>query len=119
LDNLDHIENLIVEKSEGYFNDPDSRENLHVTIRIASDFYQFLLRFDDQPPRREVDYIMGTIRSGFDWFFALAFDCGPVTGSENWKFVEDFAGNFPTLRAEFMGRFGRLARDSELSAEKP
>jgi hypothetical protein len=118
LNSSDHVKNRIVENSEEYFDDPESRENLHVAIRIASEFYQFLLRFDDQPPRKEVDYMMGTIRSGFDWFFALAFDCGPVTGSENWKFLTDFKGEFPALRAEFMSRFECLARDPELSAEK-
>jgi hypothetical protein len=118
LNSLDRVENLIVENSEGYFDDPKSRENLQITICIASDFYQFLLRFDDQPPRREVDYMMGTIRSGFDWFFALAFDCGPVTGNENWKFLTDFKGEFPALRAEFMTRFECLASDPELSVQK-
>jgi hypothetical protein len=41
-----------------------------------------------------------------------------VTGSENWRFKENFDGNFPALRAEFLGNYERLASDPELSAEK-
>ena len=118
MNSLDRVENLIVANTEGYFDGPENRESLHITIRIGSDFYQFLLRFDDQPPGDEVDYMMGTIRSGFDWFFALAFHCGAVTGSRNWKFLTDFKGKFPALRAEFMTRFECLASEPELSAER-
>jgi hypothetical protein len=118
VNSLDHVENLIVEKTEGEFDDPDKRENLHIPIRIASDFYKFLLRFEDRPPAGEIDYMVGTIRSGFDWFFALAYWCGMVTGSENWRFKGNFDGKFPALRSEFLSSYERLASDPELSAEK-
>jgi hypothetical protein len=118
VNSLDHVENLIVDKAEGCFDDSNSRENLHIPLRIASDFYKFLVKFGDQPPVGEVDYMMGTIRSGFDWFFALAYQCGVVTGSENWRFSKDFDGSFPALRAEFVSSYDRLAKDPGPSAEK-
>jgi hypothetical protein len=50
---IERIEDPIVAASEGFLDEPDIRENLHVTIRIARDFYDFLVKFGDRPPAKE------------------------------------------------------------------
>jgi hypothetical protein len=42
MDSVAQIEDVIVRGAEGFFDDADDREDLHVTIRIAHDFYKFL-----------------------------------------------------------------------------
>ena len=87
MDLADHIEDRIVAGSEGFFDIPLLRENLHVTIRITRDFYDFLVRFGEKPPAEEIDYVMGTISSGIESFFLLAYDCRSINkGSKAWNF---------------------------------
>jgi hypothetical protein len=107
---VERIEELIVAASDGYFDDEGIRSDLHVTIRIANDFYDFLVKFGDSPEAYDIDYMMGTIRSGIDEFFLLAYICrslfdegfwtGAIDQQVHWKAAE--------LRIEFMRRFEHL-----------
>ncbi len=116
MDTVERIERLIVAGSEGFFAEPDIREDLHVTIRIARDFYDFLVKSGDQPPAKEIDYVMGTIRSGMDEVFALAYLCGTISGSETWSFDRHVHWDFPALRQSFLRGFEHLAGSSDVSA---
>jgi hypothetical protein len=103
----DHIEELIVKDSEGYFDDD---EDLHVTIRIAEDFYNFLQRFGDTPPPEEITYVSDTIRSGMDALFLLAQSCRAInTPDETWHFAPHRNWNFVGMRQAFLQGFERLA----------
>jgi hypothetical protein len=50
--------------TDGFFDEVDIRECLHVTVRIANDFYAFLIRFGETPCRR------GYLCDGYDkvWY---------------------------------------------------
>jgi hypothetical protein len=87
MDLVKRIEEQIVAGSEGFFDEPEIRKNLHVTIRIAGDFYNFLVKSGENPPAAEVTYVSDTIRSGMDEFFALAYICKVIdTGRDTWAF---------------------------------
>lgn len=112
MDLVKRIEELIVAGSEGCFGGfdvPELREDLHVTIRIARDFHDFLVKFGEKPPAEEIDYVMGTIRSGMDEFFLLAYNCRSINTSETWGFDPHVHWDFPALRERFMRGFEHLA----------
>ena len=117
MDTVDRIEELIVAGSESFFAESAIREDLHVTIRIAKDFYDFLVKSGEQPPSKEVAYVTDTIRSGMDQFFALAYLCRVInTGPEAWSFDPHAQWNFPALREKFMHGFEQLARTPDVNA---
>jgi hypothetical protein len=76
VDSVDPIEDLIVVGSEAFFDEADIRETLHASI--TSDFYDFLVKFGEKPAAQEIDYLVGTIRSGMEEFFALAYLCRAI-----------------------------------------
>jgi hypothetical protein len=113
---IERIEDPIVAGSEGFLDEPDIREDLHVTIRIARDFYDFLVKFGDRPPAKEVAYVTDTIRSGMDEFFALAYLCRVInTGTDTWSFDPHVPWDFSALREKFLRDFERLAGSPEMS----
>ncbi len=110
MDLVEQIESFIKKDTDDFFEEPEIRDDLHVTIRIAKDFYDFLKRYDDNPPTTEIDYIMGTIRSGLDHFFSLAYICAIInTGSRAWSFDRQAQWDFVQLRNKFMRDFDSLA----------
>jgi hypothetical protein len=116
MDIVDRIEDPIVAGSEGFFDEADIRECLHITIRIAKDFYDFLVKFGERPPAKEIAYVMDTIRSGIDWFFRLADLCVIInTGRNTWKFDPHRHWDFPALREKFLGDFEDLAESPDIS----
>jgi hypothetical protein len=116
MDTVKRIEDPIVAGSEGFFDEVDIRECLHVTVRIANDFYAFLIKFGETPPAEEVTYVMDTIRSGTDWFFRLADLCAIInTGRDTWNFDPHLHWDFPALREKFLRNFEHLAGSSDMS----
>jgi hypothetical protein len=92
------------------------RENLHVTIRIARDFYDFLVKYGESSNGEQIDYMAGTIRSGIDEFYLLAYGCRSIVrNNETWKFDPLEHGGFPVLRERFMRGFEHLD-DPEVGA---
>jgi len=51
------IEEAIVTGSEDFFDSPRDREALRVTVRIAQDFYNFLVDHGENPSASEVTYV--------------------------------------------------------------
>jgi hypothetical protein len=108
VNSIERIKELIVNGSDGYFDDEDIY--LHVTIRIAKDFYDFLVKFGDSPEPYDIDFMMGTIRSGIDEFFQLAYICRALFEKGFWAGVSDkqVSWNYPELRKDFMRLFEHL-----------
>ncbi|HZR30960.1 MAG TPA: hypothetical protein VFA76_03785 [Terriglobales bacterium] len=117
MDSVSRIEELILGGSEGFFDEPNTREDLHVTVRIARDVYDFLKRYGENPSAKEIDYITGTIRSGVDELFALAYQCVTInTGRDSWSFDSHVHWDFPALRERFLRDFEHLSESREASA---
>jgi hypothetical protein len=111
------IEDFILAGSEGFFDEGEIKEDLHVTIRIAGAFYEFLLKSGDQPSTKEIAYVTDTIRSGIDEFFALAYICRLIdTRPDTWSFDPNLQWNFADLREKFLCGFEQLAKASEATA---
>jgi len=112
---VEQIEDAIVAGSDLH---ETYREDLHVTIRIAGDFYDFLVKYGESPNGEQIDNMVGTIRSGMDEFYLLAYGCRSlVRDNEAWKFDPHEHWDFPALRERFMRGFEHLA-DPDVSAAK-
>ena len=110
MDSVAQIEDAIVRGAAGFFDDADDREDLHVTIRIADDFYKFLQNCGERPRPRDIQYVMDTVRSGIDSFFALAHDCAIInTPKSSWDVDVPTRCEFALLREDFIRRFEGLA----------
>lgn len=113
MQSIDDMKGMILRDSHGFLNEEDL-ETLHVTIRIARDFNDFLEKFEDNPPPGEIVYISDTIRSGIDEFFTLAQTCGVVDIEDRrWRFDPHLHSDYHSLRREFLDRFKRLSQSSE------
>lgn len=117
MDLVKRIEDRIVAGSEDFFDEPAIREDLHVTIRIAGDFYTFLVKSGETPSLGEVTYVSDTIRSGMDEFFALAYICKVInTERDTWAFDPHVRWDFPALREKFLRGFEQLAESPDANA---
>ena len=88
-----------------------------MTIRIAANFYDFLIKYGESPNGEQIDYMAGTIRSGIDEFYLLAYGCRSIVReSEAWKIDPRECWNFPALREKFMRAFEYLA-DRDVNAD--
>jgi hypothetical protein len=103
------IEDRMVAASEDLYDTPGARMDLHVTIRIACDFHQFLLNHGETPSDLDADYVMGTIRSGMDQYFSLAQSASIIgDGLARWNFDQQVIASFPELRNACLLRFQEL-----------
>jgi hypothetical protein len=103
------IEDRMVAGSEDLYDSPGARMDLHVTIRIACDFYQFLLDHGETPSDLDADYVMGTIRSGMDQYFSLARSASVISHEfARWNFDQQAISTFPELRGACLRRFQEL-----------
>jgi hypothetical protein len=129
MDRVEQIEDAIVSGAEGYFDDANIREDLrgystaradlHVSIRIANDFYAFLVQHGESPDTEHIDYMAGTIRSGIDEFYLLAYACRSIVrDNETWKFDPHERWDFPVLRERFMRGFEHLADPDVSTADR-
>jgi hypothetical protein len=95
------------------------RGDLHVTVRIAGDFYDFLVEYGESPNGKQIDYISATIRSGIDEFYLLAYGCRSIVrDNETWKFDPHQHWDFPLLRERFMRGFEHLADPDVSTADR-
>ena len=100
-------------QDEGLFDDePEDLEALRVTVRIAADFHEFLTKWDDKPPDIEIDYIVGTIRAGIDFFFSISSLYRILdTSRAKRTFAWDVTSNFADMRRSFLSLFSTLASE--------
>jgi hypothetical protein len=110
MNQVEQIEDSIVAGCRGFFDDAETRAELRVTIRIAKAFYDFLVKFGESPDAGEIDYMMGTIRSGIDEFFLLAYGCRSLVETRWTKSLDmDAPWDFPSLRERFLRYFDQLS----------
>lgn len=99
--------------SEGFFDDPKENENLQITVRIACEFFVFLRQSKDVPDVDEAEYMAGTIRSGMDWFFALAHTGGSLLGLKLQSgFGPKLPSTFNELKASYDSIFHQVLESS-------
>jgi hypothetical protein len=105
----DRIKAIILRESEGLFDDPDEKDDLQITVRIACEFYVFLQQSNDPPEFSEADYMAGTIRSGLDWFFSMA-ETGRVLTGLNLRtgFGPELPSSFSELKASYESVFQQV-----------
>jgi hypothetical protein len=117
MNTVDEIEEQIVRGSDGFFEDEDIRENLHVTIGIAGAFYNFLVEHGERPAADDIDEIMGIIRLGMDHFFSLAHFCKIIDMEKDSRSMERFLHwDFRALRETFVRGYERFAGCPDISA---
>jgi len=109
MDLVEQIRDLILNESEGDL--ASSKEDLHVTIRIARDFHDYLKQYEEPPHPNDTCYMLGTIRSGIDSLFLLIRSCVYYDDEEKWggAFNPLRSWSYPELRKEFLARFEMLA----------
>ncbi len=112
------IEDRIMAATEDLFESEKQREFLHISIRVSCDFHKFLLDFGDEPPRYEAEYVAGTIRSGIDWSYSLAFHChGIMDDLVKWRFDRKATSSFRELRSACLRYFEDLSQPSATAGE--
>jgi len=100
---------LIVRDSEGFFDDPKESEELQITVRVACEFFVFLQQSNGVPELGEAEYMVGTIRSGMDWFFSMAQTGGILTGLKLQRgFGPKLPGTFSELKTSYESVFHQV-----------
>jgi hypothetical protein len=98
---------IILRDAEGSFDDPQESAKLQISVRIACEFFVFLQQSNDVPELREAQYMAATIRSGLDWFFAMAQIGGILTGLE---LQSGFGPKLPTTFSELKASYDTVFR---------
>jgi hypothetical protein len=113
MDKVKSIVETFLRDDEGLFDDePKDLDALRATIRIAGDFHDFLNKWGDAPPKEEVEYAVGTIRSGIDFFFSMMFlyrilDTSRARRTFSWEVTPEFA----RIRQSFLSMFDTLVSE--------
>ena len=104
---------IILQDSEGFFDDPKESEDLQITVRIACEFFEFLQQSNDVPGLGEAEYMAGTIRSGLDWFFSMAQTCGILTGLKLQSgFGPELPSTFQELKVSYNSVFHQVLQST-------
>jgi hypothetical protein len=59
----EEIEAIVLRGADDFFDAPEDRSALEVTIRICCEFYEFLMGADDSPDSSDANYMASQIRS--------------------------------------------------------
>lgn len=70
-EDVEAILKLFHEDSGGAL-DEESADEIRAAVRISADFCEFVSKWPESTPLGELEYVMNTIRSGIDSFFAVA-----------------------------------------------
>lgn len=104
---------IIVRDAEGYFDDPREREDLHITVKIACEFFAFLQQSNDVPELSKAEYMAETIRSGLDWFFSIAQTGRILTGLKlKTGFGPKLPSTYPELKDSYESVFHQVLKSS-------
>src|ERR1700744_4454334 len=67
----EEIEAIILREADDFFDAPEDRSALEVTVRICCEFYDFLMGADDPSYSLDANYMASQIRSGMEEYFTL------------------------------------------------
>lgn len=116
MNRAEQIEEAIVAEFGDPFEIESIRADLHVTVHIAMDFYNFLVQHGESPNGKQIDYMAGTIRASIEEFYLLAYTCRRIVRKGEMKGLEPHEHwNFSALRERFMKGFEHL-EDPQMSA---
>jgi hypothetical protein len=108
---VNSIFELFVREGADDFNRDDLEGYLRISIRISSDFYDFLTKWVDSPPDDEIDSIVKTINSGaeihgfFDVVDLLA--CLDTSRSAH-SFTWSISSEYSAIRQAYLRLFHEL-----------
>jgi hypothetical protein len=90
--------------------DAEAMKDIRVSVRTSRDLYDFLTKWPSNAPQAETEYLVNTVRSGIDSFFAIALlfrilDTTDIT-IHSWK----TAAGFMRLRHEYLKEFENLSK---------
>jgi hypothetical protein len=113
----EEIEAIILRGADNFFDAPEDRSALEVTVRICCEFYDFLMHGGESPDSSDANYMASTIRSGIEEYFTLEQYGRVLRGL---KLQQGFSGKLPQsyseLKTEYEALFQRVL-DCEVSAE--
>ena len=113
----EEIEATVLRGADDFFDAPEDRSALEVTIRICCEFYDFLMGADDPPDSSDANHMASTIRSGMEEYFTLEQYGRVLSGL---KLKEGFSGKLPQtfaeLKTEYEAIFQRVL-DCDVSVE--
>jgi len=113
----EEIEAIILRGADDFFDAPEDRSALEVTIRICCEFYDFLMNAGDTPDSSDANYMASTIRSGVEEYFTLEQYGRVLSGL---KLQEGFSGKLPQTFAELKTEYEAIFQqmlDCEVSAK--
>src|SRR5579862_8324529 len=93
----EEIEAIILRGADDFFEAPEDRSALEVTVRTCCEFYDFLMRAGDEPDSSYANYMASTIRSGVEEYFTLEQYGRVLSGL---KLQEGFAVKLPQTFVE-------------------
>src|SRR3984885_1335958 len=113
----EEIETIILRGADDFFDAPEDRSALEVTVRICCEFYDFLMSADDSPGSSDANYMASQIRSGIEEYFTLEQYGRGLSGL---KLQEGFSGKLPQtfgeLKTEYEAIFQQVL-DCDVSAK--
>ncbi|HXM16358.1 MAG TPA: hypothetical protein VN933_14030 [Candidatus Eremiobacteraceae bacterium] len=113
----EEIEAIILRGADDFFDAPEDRSALEVTVRICSEFYDFLMGAVDPPDASDANYMASQIRSGIEEHFTLEQYGRVLSGL---KLQEGFSGKLPQtfgeLKTEYEAIFQQVL-DCDVSAK--
>ena len=113
----EEIEAIILRGADDFFDAPEDRSALEVTIRICCEFYDFLMNAGDTPDPSDANYMASTIRSGIEEYFTLEQYGRVLSGL---KLQEGFSGKLPQTLAELKTEYEAIFQqvlDCEVSVK--
>ena len=113
----EEIEAIILRGADDFFDAPEDRSALEVTVRICCEFYDFLMGADDPPDSSDANYMASQIRSGMEEYFTLEQYGRVLRGLE---LRQGFGGRLPQtfteLKTEYEAIFQQIL-DCDASAK--
>jgi hypothetical protein len=112
-----HLVEILIRSAPKELFDEEIIQSLRVSIRIVDDFCSFLSNSDgnEYPTDVEADYIIGTIRSGFDFYFDLYYISKYADNSVCEKIDRTVILNFRDFKKYYIEKVSSISTDLEKS----
>jgi hypothetical protein len=104
------IETILLRESQDFFDAPEDRSAMENTVRICCEFGDFLSRTEaGSPDASETNYVLGSIRSGMDDYFAME-QWGRILAGLKLQdgFTDELPNRFVALKTDYDATFQQL-----------